>query len=58
MAKFNNGSKSECGVKVRYHVVHELVRYRLGGKKKDPDQQVRIKTQKLWKNSPNDLQKD
>lgn len=28
--------ESECGVKVRYHVVHELVRYRLGAKRKRP----------------------
>lgn len=28
--------ESECGIKVRYHVVHELVRYRLGAKRKRP----------------------
>ena len=28
--------ESECGIKVRYHVVHELVRYRLGAKRKKP----------------------
>ena len=26
----------ECGIKVRYHVVHELVRYRLRAKRKRP----------------------
>ncbi len=27
---------SECGIKVRYHVVHSLVRYRLRAKRKKP----------------------
>ncbi len=28
--------ESQCGIRVKYHVVHELVRYRLRGKRKRP----------------------
>lgn len=28
--------ESECGIRVKYHVVHKLVRYGLGGKRKRP----------------------